>query len=217
VGAEDAEFLERELSPEFVAHDLVNLAKYNIYLKLMIDGVAGRPFSARTLSPFPAPEKSSREKIIKVSREKYGTPIKKVEDDIRKWTGFSELPAQIIKNDSKKEIVLYDAKCSICDKDTKVIFPPDGKRPIYCRTCLKKEREKKEINTSGQNQNVAARSPNQIFLDEPLQEKTISFAISKKSREDMEREKRKRKTVDLDGLKKALKESLNNDSEQKRE
>ena len=37
VGAEDAEFLEKEFSPEFTAEDLVNLSKYNIYLKLMID------------------------------------------------------------------------------------------------------------------------------------------------------------------------------------
>jgi hypothetical protein len=49
VGAEDAEFLEKELLPEFNASDLVNLGKYNIYLKLMIDGLAGKPFSATTL------------------------------------------------------------------------------------------------------------------------------------------------------------------------
>ena len=30
VGAEDAEFLEREFSPQFTAEDLVNLPKYNI-------------------------------------------------------------------------------------------------------------------------------------------------------------------------------------------
>jgi len=40
VGAEDAEYLEREFTPQFTAEDLVNLPKYNVYLKLMIDGVA---------------------------------------------------------------------------------------------------------------------------------------------------------------------------------
>ncbi|MDD2671769.1 MAG: type IV secretion system DNA-binding domain-containing protein, partial [Syntrophales bacterium] len=39
VGAEDAEALEPEFTPEFLAQDLVNLEKYNIYLKLMIDGL----------------------------------------------------------------------------------------------------------------------------------------------------------------------------------
>ena len=50
VGADDAEFLEREFLPEFIADDLVNLTKYNIYLKLMIDGVASRAFSADNLA-----------------------------------------------------------------------------------------------------------------------------------------------------------------------
>src|SRR3989338_6875654 len=40
VGAADAEFLEREFTPEFSANDLVNLSKYNIYLKLIIDWVS---------------------------------------------------------------------------------------------------------------------------------------------------------------------------------
>ena len=82
VGAEDAEYLEKEFAPEFNAEDLVNLAKYNICLKLMIDGLAGRPFSAETLPPFPKEEKSFKEKIIKVSRERYGTPRKGVEEKL---------------------------------------------------------------------------------------------------------------------------------------
>lgn len=68
VGAADAEFLEKEFVPEFTIDDLVNLDKYNVYLKLMIDGAASRAFSATTLAPLPKPEKSYREKIIKVSR-----------------------------------------------------------------------------------------------------------------------------------------------------
>ena len=48
VGAEDAEFLEKEFMPEFLQNDLVNLSKANIYIKFMIDGVASRPFSAET-------------------------------------------------------------------------------------------------------------------------------------------------------------------------
>ena len=51
VGAEDAEFLEKEFMPEFLQNDLVNLSKANIYIKLMIDGVASRPFSAETMPP----------------------------------------------------------------------------------------------------------------------------------------------------------------------
>ena len=39
-------FLEKEFSPEFYSTDLVNLSKQNIYVKLMIDGLTSRPFSA---------------------------------------------------------------------------------------------------------------------------------------------------------------------------
>lgn len=86
VGAEDAEWLEKELTPEFTAQDIVNLAKYNIYLKLMIDGVASRAFSADTLPPMPAQEKSFMSEIIESSRKKYGTPVEKVEQDIARWS-----------------------------------------------------------------------------------------------------------------------------------
>ncbi len=45
----DAEILEKEFAPEFRAVDLVGLPNYHVYLKLMIDGVVSRPFSAETL------------------------------------------------------------------------------------------------------------------------------------------------------------------------
>src|SRR2546427_4417660 len=48
VGLSDAEVLEKEFYPEFAASDLVNLPNYHIYLKLMIDGVVSKPFSAVT-------------------------------------------------------------------------------------------------------------------------------------------------------------------------
>ncbi|MBZ9569934.1 type IV secretion system DNA-binding domain-containing protein, partial [Patescibacteria group bacterium] len=130
VGAEDAEYLEKEFIPDFTAGDIVNLAKYNVYLKLMIDGVAGRPFSAETLAPFPRAEVSNKEKIIKVSRERYGTLRGEVEEKITKWAGFLEMPA--VSAQAPKAPVLYDATCSLCGKPTKVVFPPDGRRPVYC-------------------------------------------------------------------------------------
>lgn len=49
VGASDAELLEKEFQFEFTADDLVNLPNYHIYLRLMIDGVMSRPFSALTV------------------------------------------------------------------------------------------------------------------------------------------------------------------------
>jgi type IV secretory pathway TraG/TraD family ATPase VirD4 len=101
VGAEDAEYLEKEFSPEFEAQNLINLAKYNIYIKLLIDGVASRPFSAETLPLPQRKESSNKEKIIKVSRERYGTSKKVVEEKIERWAQ-SKQTLQFLPSTSKK-------------------------------------------------------------------------------------------------------------------
>jgi hypothetical protein len=89
IGAQDAEFLVREFEPVFTENDLVNLTKYNIYLKLMIDGVSSAAFSAATLVP--AWKKfGSREKIIRVCRERYASRREVVEDKIARWSGMQE-------------------------------------------------------------------------------------------------------------------------------
>ena len=89
VGATDAEFLEKEFSPIFLATDIVNLEKYNIYLKLMIDGISGDAFSATTLPPIDLPESADNaEKVIRISRERYAAKKHEVEDKIRRWTGI---------------------------------------------------------------------------------------------------------------------------------
>ncbi len=49
VGATDAEYLAKEFEPVFTEIDLVNLPRYSMYLKLMIDGATSLPFSASTL------------------------------------------------------------------------------------------------------------------------------------------------------------------------
>ncbi|HCJ52636.1 MAG TPA: hypothetical protein DHV25_02855, partial [Candidatus Kerfeldbacteria bacterium] len=69
VGAADAEFLAKEFFPTFAEEDLLNLTKYNVYMKLMIDGVASEPFSASTLPPL-AGLTNNRDKVIDVSRER---------------------------------------------------------------------------------------------------------------------------------------------------
>ena len=82
VGAADAEFLEKEFLPEFTQNDLVNLPKANIYIKLMIDGVASAPFSAETIPPEHPMLVSYRDVIIKNTQERYGTPREIVDKKI---------------------------------------------------------------------------------------------------------------------------------------
>lgn len=87
VGAADALFLEQEVAPRFLPEDLVNLTKFEVYIKLMIDGVASEIFSANTLPPINA-RAGSTERVIKVSRERYARPRAEVEEKIMRWAGF---------------------------------------------------------------------------------------------------------------------------------
>jgi hypothetical protein len=87
VGAEDAELLEKEYEPHFTMTDIINLPKYNIILKLMINGVASDPFSAITLPPDERLYTGNGDKVVKVSRERYGNPLVQVEEKISRWMG----------------------------------------------------------------------------------------------------------------------------------
>jgi len=51
LGLSDAQYLSKEFHPVFSGTDLINLPNYNVYLKLMIDSVVSRPFSARMIAP----------------------------------------------------------------------------------------------------------------------------------------------------------------------
>ncbi len=152
IGAEDAEFLEKEFSPEFLQTDFVNLGKYTVYIKLLIDGLASRPFSAQTLpptpSPFAFPEESNKhvQKIIQASRDTYSTPVEKIEEIIARWSQMDTVVAKAAAmGAAPPPQILYDARCSRCGKDTKVVFPPDGKRPVYCKSCRKRIQREKEM------------------------------------------------------------------------
>lgn len=86
VGASDAEELVKEFTPTFTEEDLVNLPKYEMYLKLMIDGIASAPFSAAGLPPLKDDEKTNNtEKVINYSREKYASDRATVEEKIMSW------------------------------------------------------------------------------------------------------------------------------------
>ena len=75
VGAEDAAIVFKEYAEVFSQNDLINLRNYQIAIKLMIDGHSTRPFLANTL-PLPVSRNQNRQKVINVSRERYGKKAK---------------------------------------------------------------------------------------------------------------------------------------------
>lgn len=74
LGASDSEILHKEFAEVFSQNDLVNLSKYQIAMKMMIDGQTSRPFVANTL-PLPISKNQNRQKVIDISRQRWATKV----------------------------------------------------------------------------------------------------------------------------------------------
>lgn len=211
IGAEDAEFLEKEFMPDFTAQDLVNLAKYNVYLKLMIDGIASRPFSAETLPPFKPEEQSNEEKIIRASRERYSIKRETVEEKIKRWTGIEDISdIATVKLSDKKSFApaesqtkMYDIICTECGKPDKVVFEPEKGKPVYCKKCFKKMGGGKGEAKTEKSHKIKFEKEEPISLAEAMSKESIAFTPHHSGGE-----KHKKKEVDLVDLKKTIEESL---------
>ncbi len=134
VGADDAEFLEKEFEPEFTPQDIVNLPNYKVYMKLMIDGVTSRPFSAKTLPPMvKGGDKTVEQEVIQSSRDLYCRPRDIVEKEINDWSGMSLGDENMSPTGEKFPII-----CSHCGQERTVPFKPEPGRPAYCKECIAK-------------------------------------------------------------------------------
>jgi len=92
VGFDDAEHFSNQFSEEVLPNDIITLPKYNCYLKLMIDGMPSPTFSISTLPPPDSGEnEEQREKVIRLSRERYCRPREVVEDKIARWSETKKL------------------------------------------------------------------------------------------------------------------------------
>lgn len=84
VSAEDANVLSKEFAPNITALDFINLARFNFYIKLMIDGKTSEAFSGISLPLEPAQEALSiKDKIITLNRLAYGWPKLFAEETIK--------------------------------------------------------------------------------------------------------------------------------------
>ena len=81
IGTEDAEFLAKQFAPVFNQFDLMNIEKFNAYVRMMINNQAARPFNMATLAPARG-ELENMKKVIETSRHKFGVPIDQVEKNI---------------------------------------------------------------------------------------------------------------------------------------
>ena len=84
---EDALTFSKQFSEEASPEDIISIPKYKAYMKLMVNWMTSKVFSADTLPPPKLDYDEERiQKVIKVSRMRYAKPKEKVEEDIIKWS-----------------------------------------------------------------------------------------------------------------------------------
>lgn len=82
LGTKDAVLLAPEMFPVFGVDDLLNLPKFTACVKLLVDGVAARPFTMQTVPDTRLPDPARAEAIRERSRQEYGRDEAEVSADV---------------------------------------------------------------------------------------------------------------------------------------
>lgn len=192
IGATDASFIAKEFTPVFEEGDFVNMNKYNIYIKLAVNGVTSPAFSAVTL-PLPNLPTADLEKIREVSRAKYSRNRVEVEQKIGEWS----------ENASKRE------SGEVQDEDDEISNPGEGtksaeqeKRALY-KTYLEEEKKaseeyfkEQEIKQNEQREKKSKEAPLAVMLKN---DRSIPF--------------QKKKGPSIEDVKRALEEAKGSSNE----
>jgi len=95
IGVEDAETMAKEFAPVFNDFDLLNVDRFNAFVKLMINGTASKPFNMATYPlPKATPEQAEVAGAIRqLSRLKFGRPRAEVEGEILEASRVAEMMA----------------------------------------------------------------------------------------------------------------------------
>lgn len=215
VGSLDAVFFEKEFDPEFTPQDMIGLSNRHIYLKLLVDGQASRPFSAETLPPYPIPKPNYEDVIIENSRRSYSMPKALVDEMIAKeymGSGKASMEDKVMRRDER----------SLGSTLTPRAYPPkreypkpfgstqerqDGGRPMEPRRPAEYGRPFDKPFDSRQDR------PQGTLQAKPSESAFAKIVAGEPSREDQNRHDRpkhvyEKKPVNIDDLKKAIEESL---------
>ncbi len=89
IGVEDTEMMTKQFAPVFNEFDLMNIEKFNAYIRPLIDLQPARPFNMQTFPPLlGSPEIGHA--VIESSREKYGRLKHEVEAEILRRSKLGE-------------------------------------------------------------------------------------------------------------------------------
>lgn len=99
VGFDDAEYFSKQFAEVVLPNDIISLPKFTAYIRLLVDNMPTKVFSAVMNPPVDVDMKSpERQKVLKASRERYGSDKLQVEDKIKKWS------SQIASPEMKKAL-----------------------------------------------------------------------------------------------------------------
>ncbi|MCT4591788.1 MAG: type IV secretion system DNA-binding domain-containing protein [Candidatus Gracilibacteria bacterium] len=88
VGADDAEYLEKEYAPILSQQDILGISNYKAYVKLNINNATSRPFSLETIWDQAGANRKSAEIIKQYSRMKFGRKKIFVDQEIEDRLGI---------------------------------------------------------------------------------------------------------------------------------
>lgn len=91
VGADDAEYFEKEYTPTLSQQDILGIANYKAYIKLNINNTTSRPFSLESIWDPDGRNYKIAEIIKKYSRMKYGRKKEFVDAEIEARMGINNL------------------------------------------------------------------------------------------------------------------------------
>ena len=93
IGVEDAETMAKEFKPVFDEFDVINIERFQAYVKLMINSTSSRPFNMATIPPWPGGSLRVAEAVKELSRLKYGRPRFVVGGEIMERSQLAEKSA----------------------------------------------------------------------------------------------------------------------------
>ncbi len=206
VGAEDAERFEKEFAPQFTMDDIVNLAARQIYLRLSIDGVGSKPFSAKTLPRIARSDMDYTQAIINNSRLINGKTKSGAEEEVLEfYKPIVAVKIPVVNKSETIEAPKYDNKKK---EEIKIIkYPEDRPRDQRERRSENDRPKKEEIKTEKSREdkrdNNSLRSALNIALGIDI-DKPIDLQKEKREKVDIKNLNYNSKEIDTDSLKNML-------------
>ena len=105
-----------------------------MYIKMMVDGMTSKPFSAKTYASPDDKITNLQDKVVETSRQRYGTNVKIVDEKIRRWVempfdyGMAIAEQKRGEADKNKEVALKLTETMVAEKGEENII--DSKNEI---------------------------------------------------------------------------------------